>query len=148
MDLKQRLTDDMKQAMKAGQKERLSVIRMLLSDVNNIDLNPQNPTQQQTVEAYAKRLKKSRDEYEKLGRTAEVGQLVSELAVVESYLPKKATPQETEQWVADFFDVHPDFTQKQVGQATGAFMKAHGDKVDPAVASPLIRARLTKATTA
>src|SRR5688572_28852860 len=37
-DLQTRLTEHMKAALKAGQKERLGVIRMLLSDVKNVDL--------------------------------------------------------------------------------------------------------------
>ena len=44
MDLQTRLTEDMKTAMKSGQKDRLMVIRMLLSDVKNIDLMPNKPT--------------------------------------------------------------------------------------------------------
>lgn len=38
MSLLARLQEDMKTAMKTGQKERLSVLRMLISDVKNIDL--------------------------------------------------------------------------------------------------------------
>ena len=60
MELLDRLTQDMKTAMKAGQKDRLGVIRMLLSDVKNIDLDPKKPTAEQAVEAYAKKLRKSR----------------------------------------------------------------------------------------
>ena len=54
MDLQSRLTEDMKSAMKSGQKDRLQVIRMLLSDVKNIDLMPNKPTAEQAVEAYGK----------------------------------------------------------------------------------------------
>ena len=50
-DLQSRLTEDMKAALKGGQKERLGVIRMLLSDVKNIDLMPNKPTAEQVVEA-------------------------------------------------------------------------------------------------
>ena len=96
MDLQARLTEDMKTALKAGQKERLSVIRMLLSDVKNIDLAPKKLTEEETVAAYAKKLRKSIEEYEKIGRAAEVAQLKSELAIVDSYLPKKASAEETE----------------------------------------------------
>ena len=67
MELLNRLTEDMKTAMKSGQKERLGVIRMLLSDVKNIDLMPNKPTAEQTVEAYAKKLRKAMEEYEKVG---------------------------------------------------------------------------------
>jgi len=95
MDLRQRLTDDMKAAMKSGDKDRLSVIRMLLSDVQNIDLDPKKPTAEQAVSAYAKKLRKSLEEYEKLGKTAEVDKLKYEIGVAEGYLPKKASTEDT-----------------------------------------------------
>jgi uncharacterized protein YqeY len=141
MELLSRLTEDMKAAMKSGQKDRLQVIRMLLSDVKNIDLNPQKPTEQQAVEAYAKKLRKSAEEYEKIGKADEVAKLKSELAIVEEYLPKKASPEETARLV-DAFLATNSFTEKQAGQATGAFMKAHGATVDAGTASGLIRQRL------
>src|SRR6266545_4711054 len=68
MTLLERLQDDMKTALKTGQKDRLSVIRMLISDVKNVDLAPKPTTPEQAVESYAKKLKKSVEEYEKLGK--------------------------------------------------------------------------------
>src|SRR2546423_11894677 len=102
MDLLSRLQDDMKQALKAGQKDRLGVIRMLLSDVKNIDLAPKPTTAEDAVAAYGKKLRKSIEEYEKLGKTGEVSKLKAELAVVEEYLPKKASPEETDRLVETF----------------------------------------------
>lgn len=141
MDLQQKLQDDMKAALKAGQKERLQVIRMLLSDVKNVDMAPKPTTPQQAVEAYAKKLRKSMEEYEKLNRTAEVDQLKAELAVVEEYLPKKASPEESAKLVDEFLAKN-SFTEKQIGQATGMFMKAHGAQVDAGQANALIRQKL------
>ncbi len=65
----------------------------------------------------------------------------SELAVVESYLPKKASPEETAR-LGDSFLAANTFTEKQVGQAMGAFMKAHGQQVDAGVANQMIRTKL------
>jgi uncharacterized protein len=141
MDLLTRLQDDMKTAMKSGQKDRLSVIRMLISDVKNIDLDPKKPTAEDAVAAYAKKLRKGVEEYEKLGKPNEVAKLRSEIAVVEEYLPKKASPEETERLV-DAFLAGKSFTEKQVGQAMGAFLKAHGGQVDGAVANQVLRRKL------
>lgn len=141
MELLNRLTEDMKTAMKSGQKDRLGVIRMLLSDVKNIDLMPNKPTAEQAVEAYGKKLRKSIEEYEKIGRPDEVAKLKTELAVVEEYLPKKASPADTEKLVDAFLAQH-SFTEKQAGQAMGAFMKAHGGEVDKAKANELLRQKL------
>jgi len=141
MSVLTKLQEDMKSAMKAGQRERLGVIRMLISDVKNIDLAPKRLTEEETVAAYGKRLRKSVEEYEKLGKTAEVEQLKKEIAIVEEYLPKKASAEETERLVEAFL-AGQAFTEKQVGQATGMFMKAHGQAVDAGVASGVIRRRL------
>ena len=141
MELLNRLTDDMKTAMKSGQKDRLSVIRMLLSDVKNIDLMPNKPTAEQVVEAYGKKLRKSMDEYEKIGKPDEVAKLKTELAVVEEYLPKKASSEDTERLVDEFLSKN-SFTETQMGQAMGAFIKAHGAGVDKAKANELLRQKL------
>jgi uncharacterized protein len=141
MEILTKLQEDMKVAMKAGNKDRLGVIRMLLSDVKNIGLMPNKPTEQQVVEAYAKKLRKSAEEYEKLGRGEEVAKLKSEMAIVDEYLPKKASAAETEKLVDAFLGAHA-FTEKDTGRATGMFMKANGPNVDAGTASGLIKQRL------
>ena len=141
MDLATRLHEDMKAAMKAGDKDRLSVIRMMLSDVRNIDLDPKKPTAEQAVEAYAKRLRKSQEEFQKLGKADEVAKLQAEIAVAEEYLPKKASREETERLV-DAFLASNSFTAKQMGQAMGAFMKQHGGNVDAGTVNQILKAKL------
>src|SRR5215212_3214767 len=142
MELLTRLTEDMKTAMKSGQKDRLSVIRMLLSDVKNIDLDPRKPTAEQVVEAYGKRLRKSQEEYQKLGKTDEVAKLSAEIAVVDEYLPKKASREETEKLV-DAFLASNAFTAKDMGKAMGAFMKQSGGNVDAGMVNQLLKSKLT-----
>lgn len=141
MDLATRLHEDMKAAMKSGDRARLGVIRMLLSDVRNIDLAPTKPTAEQAVEAYAKKLKKSLEEFQKLGKTEEVAKLQAEIAVAHEYLPKKASREETERMV-DAFLAANSFTAKQMGQAMGAFIKQHGPGVDAGTVSQILKAML------
>ena len=136
-----RLQEDMKASMKASNKDRLNDLRMLISDVKNIDLDPRKPTAEDAVAAYAKKLRTSMEEYEKIGKADQVAKLRSEIAVVDEYLPKKAGREETERLVEAFLAGKP-FTEKQVGQAMGAFMKAHGSQVDAGVANQLIKQRL------
>ena len=142
MDLLAKLQEDMKAAMKSGQKDRLGVIRMLISDVKNIDLAPKPITAEETVAAYGKKLRKSVEEYEKLGKPAEVEKLRFEISVVDEYLPKKASPADTEKLISEFVEKNA-YTEKQFGQAMGAFMKAHGGSVEPAVANQLLRKALS-----
>lgn len=139
MDIVSRLSEDMKIALKAGQKERLQVIRMLLSDARVADLKKITP--EEAVAAYAKKLVKSAEEYQKYGKPAEAEQLKAELAIVQEYLPKKASTSDTAKLVDEFLAKN-NFTEKQMGQAMGAFMKAHGQTVDPAIANQLIKQKL------
>src|SRR6476659_5287653 len=134
MDLVSRLQEDMKTALKSGQKERLGVIRMILSDAKTADLRKQTP--EEAVAAYAKKLAKSQEEFQKYGKTAEADQLKAEIAIVQEYLPKKASAEDTAKLVDDFLAKN-SFTEKQLGQAMGAFMKAHGSSVDPGQANQL-----------
>jgi uncharacterized protein YqeY len=138
MDLQSRLQEDMKTALKAGKKDRLGVIRMLLSDVKNIDLAPKPTTAEEAVASYGKKLRKSVEEYEKLGKPDEVQKLKFEISIVDEYLPKKASTEQTESLVGEFLSKNT-FTEKQFGQAMGAFMKAHGSNVDPTLANQLLR---------
>jgi hypothetical protein len=141
MQLLTRLQDEMKAALRAGQKERVGVIRMLMSDVKNIDLNPARPTPEQAVEAYTKKLRKSADEFAKVGRADEVTKLNAEIAICEEFLPKKLDEAATRELVVAFLKSTP-FDARQAGQATGAFMKQHGGNVDAGLASRLIREQL------
>ena len=140
MDLVSRLSQDMKIALKAGQKQRLNVIRMLLSDAQTADLKKITP--EEAVASYAKKLGKSAEEFQKYGKTAEVEQLKAELVIVQEYLPKKASPEDTAKLVDEFLAKN-NFTEKQIGQAMGAFMKAHGQQVDPGAANQLIKQKLS-----
>ncbi len=58
----------MKTAMKARNQKRLDVIRMLISDVKIIDMAPKPTTAEDAVAAYGKKLRKSVEEYQKLGK--------------------------------------------------------------------------------
>jgi len=81
------------------------------------------------------------EEFQKLGRAAEVEQLKKELAVVQEYLPKKASTDDTARLVDEFLAKN-NFTEKQFGQAMGMFMKAHGGQVDPGQANQILKQKL------
>lgn len=141
MELLSRLTEDMKAAMKAGEKDKLAVIRMLLNEVKNIDLAPKPITAEEAVAAYAKKLRKGQEEYQRLGKNEEAAKFNQELTIVEQYLPKKASSEDAEKMV-DAFLASNSFTAKQFGQAMGAFMKAHSGQVDPGTVNALLKKKL------
>jgi uncharacterized protein len=130
MDLIAKLQEDMKAAMKSGAKDRLGIVRMLLSEAKNADLQSPKKTPEQMIEAFTKKLKNSATEMEKYNKPDEVAKLKAEIAIAEEYLPKKLGEAETE-----------TFTEKQAGQAMGAFLKANPN-CDGGIVNKLIRAKL------
>ena len=139
--IEQRLTADMKAAMKAGEKERLTTIRMILSDVQQADMNDTTP--EKAVDQFARKARKAKGEYEKYGDADRAAASGREVEVAESYLPKKADAGETDTLVDGFLAEH-DFGPSDVGRAMGQFMKAHGDKnLDAAAVNKRIREKLT-----
>ena len=138
-DLLTRLHEDMKTAMKAGDREKLTTIRMLLSEARTADLQKPPTTPEKMIEAHYKRLRKSREEYQRLDKPDEVAALDREIAIAEQYVPKQASPGETNALVDAFLAENPDFTSGDVGRATGLFMKQHGGSVDPKAANARIR---------
>jgi len=144
MNVIEQLSGDMKLAMKAGEKDKLSVIRMLLAEAKSADLQSPKTTPEQMIERYVKKLVKSAEEFEKVGRADEVAKLKSEMVFASVYLPKKQDAAATELLVNAFVAANTIFTAKQLGQATGAFMKANnaaGD-IDAAIVNQLLRAKL------
>lgn len=95
MSLKMRLTDDMKQAMKAKEegKLRLSVIRMVRANIKNVEIDrKQELTDAEVLDVLAKEVKMRRDateEFKKANRPDLVEGLEQELAILMDYLPEQ-----------------------------------------------------------
>ena len=98
MGLKDKIQDDIKTAMKAKDAPRLSVLRMVMSEIKNqqaqVNLREELPEDEvlKVVGSYQKKLTKSLDDYP-AGDAREA--LLAEIKVVEEYLPKKASEAET-----------------------------------------------------
>jgi uncharacterized protein YqeY len=98
MGLKDKIQEDIKTAMKAKDATRLSVLRMVMSEIKNqqaqVNLREELPEEDvlKVVGSYQKKLTKSLDDYP-AGDARNA--LLGEIKVVEEYLPKKATEAET-----------------------------------------------------
>ena len=93
MSLKQRLTDDMKSAMKSGDKDRLGVIRLVNAAIKQREVDERITLDDAAVMAVLeKMLKQRRDsvsQYVTAGREDLADVERSEIAVIETYLPAK-----------------------------------------------------------
>lgn len=98
MGLRQRLEDDLKQALRAGERTRLSTIRMALAAVHNAEIEKGGPLEEEELAGVLQRLaKRHRESIEEFGRGNRhdlVAKEREELAVVEGYLPRQLSRDE------------------------------------------------------
>ena len=93
MSLKARLTDDMKTAMKAGEKDRLGVIRLVLAAIKQKEVDERiemtDPLVLSVLEKMVKQRKDSISQFEAAAREDLAAIERYELGVIEAYLPAK-----------------------------------------------------------
>ncbi len=93
MSLKQRLTDDMKAAMKAGEKERLGVIRLVNAAIKQREVDERVELDDAAVLAVLEKMVKQRkdsvSQFEAANREDLAAIERAEIAVIEAYLPTK-----------------------------------------------------------
>ncbi len=100
MGLNERLTEDMKSAMKAGPagKTRLETIRFLRAAIKNVEIDRKGPLTEEDilgiVTKQVKQLKDSIAEFEKGGRQDLVEKAQAEIAVLSDYLPQQMSEDE------------------------------------------------------
>ena len=132
MNMKERITEELKSAMKAQDKLRTSVLRMILADIKIADTSGKPKDQIDYVEVvrgYQKKLKKSREEYERLNLPEKVKELDGEIAIVEEYLPKQLSDDEIKKIVNEVVETNK-YTAKDMGIAMKQIMSKHGSMVD------------------
>ena len=100
MSLKARITEDMKSAMKGGEKDRLGVIRLIQAAIKQREVDERIELDDTQVEAVLeKMLKQRRDsvsQFEAAGREDLASQERYEIGVVQAYLPEPLTDAEVE----------------------------------------------------
>ncbi|MDD9147593.1 MULTISPECIES: GatB/YqeY domain-containing protein [unclassified Sporolactobacillus] len=98
MSLVDRLTTDMKQAMKAKDKARLSVIRMIKTSLQNESIKNGKPlSEDEALTVLTRELKQRKDslrEFENAGRQDLVDEVSNEIAIVQSYMPEQLSDDE------------------------------------------------------
>lgn len=97
-DLKQKLTDDLKQAMRDGDKVRRSVIRLAMAAIKNAEIARQTTLDDTdilgVIAKEARQRQESIDAFKQGNRPDLVAQEEAELAVLKEYLPRQMTREE------------------------------------------------------
>jgi hypothetical protein len=98
MGLSEQIQNDITQAMKARQEQRLSCLRMVKTALKNREVEKRGPLDdpecQQVLATLIKQRRDSIEQFAKAGRPELVDKETAEIAVIESYLPKAAGEEE------------------------------------------------------
>ena len=147
MSLKDKLVSDMKAAMKAKDSERLAAIRFFLSAVKNkeIDMRPEALDDRDVLAVAKKMVKQMQDsieQYKNAGRTELHENEVSQLKIIEEYLPKQIPREELEKVVDQVISEVSATTIKDMGKVMKATMDKTDGAADNKAISEIVRSRL------
>lgn len=143
MTLKQQLTEDMKQAMRDRNMLKLGVIRFLLSEIKNFEIDNGEQDDEGVTKVIASQLKKSKDalnDFKNAGREDIVADEEAKIAVMESYLPQQMSDSELEAIVTE---VLASTEEKNMGKLIGMVMPKVAGKADGARVSAMVKAKLS-----
>ncbi|MBM3388062.1 MAG: GatB/YqeY domain-containing protein [Betaproteobacteria bacterium] len=144
--LKERITDDMKSAMKAKQAERLSAIRMLLAAIKQKEIDERITLDEASVVAVVDKLIKQRRDsiaaFEQAGRADLVAKETAEVTVLQAYVPARLSADELAFEVRGLLAELGASSLGDMGKVMGAAKQRLAGKADMAEVSALVRASL------
>lgn len=141
--LESKIQSDTLMAMKNSDKFKVSVLRMLKSAIQAEKINAKNELTDENIIAIIKKQVKQRTdsilEYEKYNRPDMVATLKQEIKILEEYLPKQLSEEETKEAVKKIMSNYPDATIKDMGKIMKEASSSLGSIADMSEVSKLIR---------
>lgn len=145
--LKQRITDEMKAAMKGGEKARLGVIRMILAALKQVEVDERIELDDERVIVILDKMLKQRRESIKQFRDANRVDLAeieeAEVLVIQDFLPQALTEAEIEAMVAQAVSDTGAASIKDMGKVMGLLKPQMQGRADMAVVGQIIKAKLS-----
>lgn len=146
MDLQQRLTEAMKEAMKAKQTERLSVIRLIRTAVKNAEIDQRKEMDDDAIIAVMSTLLKQRRESAQIYRDNDRLDLAEkeerEIEVLQEFLPQALTEEELKQLIAAAITEVGATSMKEMGAVMKVVTAQTVGRADGRVVSELVKASL------
>ncbi|MFZ9430253.1 MAG: GatB/YqeY domain-containing protein [Burkholderiaceae bacterium] len=146
-NLKDRIAEDMKSAMKAREAERLSTIRMLMAAIKKKEVDERITRDDPAIVAVVDKLIKQRRDsiaaFEQAGRSDLVDKESAEVAVLQAYLPARLGAEELASAVKAILADIGASGPGDMGKAMGAAKQRLAGKADMAQVSALIKSALS-----
>jgi uncharacterized protein len=147
--IKDRVTEDMKQAMRAKQAERLSAIRMLLAAIKQKEIDERIELSDAQVlgiiEKLTKQRKDSISQFEAAGRQDLADKEKAELGILSAYMPEQADPAEVVDAIEAAITASGAAGPQDMGKVMAILRAGLAGRADIGVVSALVKQRLSKA---
>ena len=146
MSLKARITADMKSAMKAGEKDRLRTVRLILADIQRSEVDRREELDDTAVlGVIEKAVKQRRDSIEQFlqgGRKDLSAIEEAELEIIQTYLPEQLSEDELATLVAEVIAATGAENIRDMGKVMGAIKAQAAGKADMGVVGAMVKGRL------
>jgi len=146
MSLKERISDDMKAAMRAKESERLGTIRMLQAAIKQREVDERITLDDvqilSVIEKMLKTRKESVDQFKTAGRDDLVAKETSEIAQLQAYLPAQFSASELEAVIAAAVSSTGATSIKDMGKVMAIVKQQAAGRADMTAVSALIKAKL------
>jgi len=144
--LKQRIQDEMKAAMKGGDKRRLGIVRLILAAIKQREVDERiELSDEQVLAVLDKMVKQRRDsvtQYEQAGRTELAEQENYEIDIIQEFLPAALSEDEILALVNDAIDAACASSIKDMGKVMGMVKPQVQGRADMGAVSALVKSRL------
>lgn len=146
----EKLTEDLKNAMRSKDEQKLSIIRMLKSAIQYYEINKggagYSATDEDVLDVIGKEIKKRRESielYEKGGRPELAEKESNEIEFLQTYLPEQMSEEEMKKLVDDAVSQSGATTMQDMGKVMGILMPQVKGKADNSLVSSLVREKLS-----
>jgi hypothetical protein len=149
MKLKHRIREEMKDAMRSGERERLKVIRLIISAVRQVEIDTRQDIDNdgQVLEIINKMVKQRRDSVKQFlagSRQDLVDIELSEIEILENYLPEQLNAEEIELMIDSAMTETAATDMKDMGKVMAATKAKINGRADMSTVSQQVRSRLSK----
>ncbi|HQV71380.1 MAG TPA: GatB/YqeY domain-containing protein [Dokdonella sp.] len=146
MSLKARITDDMKAAMRAGEKERLGAIRLILAALKQREVDERIVLDDAQILAILEKMLKQRrdsiEQYSIANREDLAAVERAEVAVIQAYMPTPLSSEELDRIVAKAIADSGATSVREMGKVVGLVKPLVAGRADMGRVSELIKAKL------
>lgn len=144
--MRNKILEDLKQAMKAQDKERLSVIRMVKGSIQMSELNKKHElSDEEVLEVISKEIKSRNDsinEFKKGNREDLIDKTQKEIDILKEYLPKQLSEEELTKVIDEVFNIVKPTSTKDMGMIMKELKPKVAGKADMGLVSKIVKEKI------